>query len=430
MKRTRAVLLCVTTLAILAFLTGGFAEAQYKLSPAYEKGPPYEKYEAFPEAPAKGAPVNITVGYQTYYTQSWSSVAVNGLKLWKKFLPAGSDVSFSLGLQGAIITNAMLGGKSEIGYTGDMPHIVSTTKRDIKDIRIVSVQGYSEIGGQCNSIHVRPDAPQFKDAKEAIRWLDGKIVALPKGSCTHRFTEEVLKEANIKPKELLNQNIEVMLTNFRAGKLDAGVIWENTASQIDCYVSECVTRRVSTGKGWKGGDDAAHLGFVKEWYEKNWEAAVGFIKADIEGQLYTLDPKNQVELTRMSMQQSTGRDPVAMWFSHYGRIPDEAGGGEFRDCRDLVFTPRYKALYLRAHKFLYDIKVIAMAEPFPDAWDDRLVNQAIKELGLKVDPQRGLGCVKATPLDKMPKEIPMMRPEFGFKPGPKTKKYVVGGKEY
>jgi hypothetical protein len=38
----------------------------------------------------------------------------------------------------------------------------------------------------------------------------------------------VFKRAGIQPSAYLNQNIEVITSNFRAGKLDAAVMWEPT----------------------------------------------------------------------------------------------------------------------------------------------------------------------------------------------------------
>src|ERR1041384_5608459 len=67
-----------------------------------------------------GEPIKLVVGYQPYYTESWSGVVMNGKQLWKKYLPAGSTVEFQIGLQGAIIVNAMTGEKQHIGYVGDM----------------------------------------------------------------------------------------------------------------------------------------------------------------------------------------------------------------------------------------------------------------------------------------------------------------------
>jgi hypothetical protein len=78
---------------------------------------------------ARGAEsVHLTVGYQPYDTISYSAVVIRGLELWKKHLPPGSTVDFESALQGAIIVNAMLADKQQIGYLGDMPAVVSTTK--------------------------------------------------------------------------------------------------------------------------------------------------------------------------------------------------------------------------------------------------------------------------------------------------------------
>ena len=43
-----------------------------------------------------GEKVDLVVGYQPYYTESWSGVVINGQKLWKKHLPKGSDVKFEI----------------------------------------------------------------------------------------------------------------------------------------------------------------------------------------------------------------------------------------------------------------------------------------------------------------------------------------------
>src|SRR6267154_94432 len=95
-----------------------------------------------------GTPVNLIVGYQPYYAQSWSGVVMRTKEVWKKYLPPGSTVEFQVGLQGAIIVNAMLAGKQHIGYMGDMPAIVSTTKQDVADIRLVAMLGLGF--DQCN----------------------------------------------------------------------------------------------------------------------------------------------------------------------------------------------------------------------------------------------------------------------------------------
>ena len=59
----------------------------------------------------------LVVGYQPYYTESWSGVVINGKQLWKKYLPPGSTVEFQIGLQGAIIVNAHDAAKSSTSAT-------------------------------------------------------------------------------------------------------------------------------------------------------------------------------------------------------------------------------------------------------------------------------------------------------------------------
>src|SRR3954463_14019239 len=88
-----------------------------------------------------GTPVKLVVGYQPYYAQAWSGVVMRGKKFYEKYLPKGSKVEFQIGLQGAIIVNNMLAGKQHIGCMGDMPAIVSTTKQDVADVRLVAVAG-------------------------------------------------------------------------------------------------------------------------------------------------------------------------------------------------------------------------------------------------------------------------------------------------
>ena len=122
-----------------------------------------------------GEAVDLVIGYQPYYTESWSGVVINGQELWKKYLPAGSTAKFEIGLQGSVIVGKLLGEKNHLGYMGDMPAIVSTTKQKIVDLRMVAVLGTSK--QQCNVFLVSNDAPEFATGKDAVKWMDGKIVA-------------------------------------------------------------------------------------------------------------------------------------------------------------------------------------------------------------------------------------------------------------
>ncbi len=119
------------------------------------------------------------IGYQPYYTESWSGVVMRSKKFYEKYLPKGSKVEFQIGLQGAIIVNNMLAGKQHIGYMGDMPSIVSTTKQEVADIRSWPP---SDSGTTSATFSSRARMrPTFATAQEALKWLDGKQVRYRQG---------------------------------------------------------------------------------------------------------------------------------------------------------------------------------------------------------------------------------------------------------
>ena len=228
-----------------------------------------------------GDAVNLVIGYQPYYTESWSGVVMRGKKLYEKYLPKGSTVEFSVGLQGAVIVNAMLAGKQHIGYVGDMPGIVSTTKQDVADIRIVASVGLGT--DACNVLLARPDAPKFANGKEGIKWINGKRIAIPLGSCADRFAQEAFKKEGVKPEAVLNQNIEVITSGFRAGKLDAAVIWEPTASRL---VQEGLAKRIASG-ATVNENDGAFLTMRADLIKQRPDIVKAWLNAELDAQLYS-----------------------------------------------------------------------------------------------------------------------------------------------
>ncbi|HEY4137399.1 MAG TPA: ABC transporter substrate-binding protein [Casimicrobiaceae bacterium] len=341
-----------------------------------------------------GTPVKLVVGYQPYYTQSWSGVVMRGKKFYEKYLPKGSEVEFQVGLQGAIIVNNMLAGKQYIGYMGDMPSIVSTTKQDVADVRLVAALGIAF--DQCNIFLARNDAPKFKDSTEALKWLDGKTVAVPKGSCTDRYAQATFKKLNVTPKEYLNQNIEVITSNFRAGKLDAAVIWEPTASRL---VQEGLARRVASGASVQE-NDGGFLAMREDLIKQRPDVVKAWLEAELDAQLFFADPKNSGEVIKMAKEQTTGFSERVLWYSLYGTYDPAAGGSAVRDILPYTFTPETRELINRASAFLYSIKSINVEKLRPDAIQPQWTEQILKERGLKAP----IGEVKALPDAQAPKE--------------------------
>ncbi len=334
-----------------------------------------------------GTPVHLIVGYQPYYTQSWSGVVMRTKELWKKYLPPGSTVEFQVGLQGAIIVNAMLAGKQHIGYMGDMPAIVSTTKENVADVRAVAMLGLAH--DQCNIFLVRKDAPAFKSPKEALAWLNGKQIAVPKGSCTDRFAQAVFKKEHIEPGSYLNQNIEVITSNFRAGKLDAAVIWEPTASRL---VLDGLARRIASGAN-VDENDAAILAMRYDLIKERPDVVKAWLNAELDAELYVADPKNGREVAKMAVAQTTGFTDKVMWMSLYGAYPENQGGDPIRNTYPFTFTPPSLELINRAASFLYTIKSINVEKLRADAVMPEFTQQILKERNLTAP----IGEIKGQP---------------------------------
>jgi NitT/TauT family transport system substrate-binding protein len=323
-----------------------------------------------------GEPVNLVIGYQPYYTESWSGVVMRGKKMYEKYLPKGSTVEFAVGLQGAVIVNAMLAGKQHMGYVGDMPGIVSTTKQEVADIRIVATLGLGT--DQCNIFLARTDAPKFASAKEGIKWLDGKRVAVPMGSCTDRFAQAVFKKEGIAPAAYLNQNIEVITSGFRAGKLDAAVIWEPTASRL---VQEGLAKRIASG-ATVGENDGGFLTMRADLIKQRPDIVKAWLNAELDAQLYMADPKNAMEVAAMASQQATGFTEKMLWASMYGKYPEESGGSPVRLTLPYTITPEVAALISQSTTFLHSIKSINVDKLRPEAVMPEFTQAILKERGM------------------------------------------------
>jgi NitT/TauT family transport system substrate-binding protein len=334
----------------------------------------------------QGDAIDLVIGYQPYYTESWSGVIMRDKKFYEKYLPKGSTVNFQVGLQGAIIVNGMLAGKVDIGYVGDMPAIVSTSHADVRDIRIVSVLGVGY--DQCNTFLVRTDAPEFKSSEEAIKWLQGKTVAVPKGSCTDRFAQAVFKRFNIAPSEYLNQSIEVITSGFRASKLDAAVMWEPTTSRL---VLDKLARKVATGAS-VNERDGGFMVMPQALITQRPDIVKAWLEAELDAETYFADPKNAMDIAAMAASQTTGFPQKALWESAFGTTPKASGGTDVRITLAYGFTPDASELIQKASKFLVEIKSIS-AEIRPDAVMPQFTAEILKARGLSAP----VGEVKALP---------------------------------
>jgi NitT/TauT family transport system substrate-binding protein len=326
----------------------------------------------------RGEAVDLVIGYQPYYTESWTGVVNNGKSFWKKHLPEGSTAEFQVGLQGSVIVNAMAGEKQHIGYMGDMPAIASTFKylpeRGGTDIRIVAALGTSK--QQCNIFLVRNDAPDFANGVDAVKWMDGKITSAPHGACTDRFAQLAFKSAGVKPAKYLNQNIEVITTNFRAGKLDAAAIWEPTASKM---VSSGIARRAASGEDF-GAQDGAFMVMLNDLIAQRPDVVMGWLEAELDAQEFVANPSNADAIAGMAEEQTEKIDRSVLKASLY----DSPMSGTTKLQLDFVISDDAKSLLKDATAFLFSLpkKPAAAAQIRPEGVMPQFAERVLEKRGL------------------------------------------------
>jgi NitT/TauT family transport system substrate-binding protein len=334
-----------------------------------------------------GEPVHLVVGYQPYYSEAWSGAVINGLQLWKKYLPAGSTVEFHIGLQGSIIVNSMLAGKASLGYLGDMPAIVGATKRNIADLRILANIGLGH--DQCNVFFVRNDAPQFADAKAIVAWLSGKTVASPKGSCADRFAQAVFQKDKTTPSAYLNQSIEVITSGFRVGKIDGAALWEPTASRL---VAEGLGRRVASGYNFDE-PDGAFLDARADLIKQRPDVIKEWLETELAAELFLADPANATKVAELLKGQTTGFTEKELWQAEFGAYPASIGGGPIRLTLPFGFSQNALALIAKDTAFLHSIKSIAIEKLPDDAILPQYTADVLKEHKLSIP----VGEIKGSP---------------------------------
>jgi len=334
-----------------------------------------------------GDPVHLVVGHPCCYTEVWSVMVLHGKDFWKKYLPAGSTVTYDVGLQGSTIVNSMLANKQQIGYIGDLPAIIATTKESVADVRIVGVSGVAY--DQCNILLARKDAPEFKSADEAAQWLSGKQMAVPKGTCSDIFARSVFERANVKPAAYLNQNVEVITSGFRAGKLDGAAIWEPVAARL---VEEGLARRISSGVDY-GLKDSSYIVMSAELINQRPDVVKGWLNAELDAQQFLADPANAAEVVNLVKTQTTGFPEKSLWSALYATYPKQQGGTNPRIELPFAFTPEVMSLVKKGTDFLYSIKGISSAQLRPEAIMPQFAEAVLKDRKLNSP----VGAVPALP---------------------------------
>ncbi|MHB8618657.1 MAG: ABC transporter substrate-binding protein, partial [Chloroflexota bacterium] len=322
---------------------------------------------------AGGKPVHVTIGYFPSWIGGWSGVIIKKKDLWKKYLPAGSTVTWDKQLVGPPIVNAMLANKEQIGYLGDIPAFVATTKRSQADIRIVETNLYSP-GQICSIMLVSPSAPNFANPQDAIKWLDGKTVAVAgRGSCGDHFVNVLVQRYNLKAK-VIYQPPEVIKTSLQAKKIDAAQQFEPNVSQI---VGLHHAKIAFTGASL-GLHDASVIIMRKDFIDQHHDAALGWLKADIEAHQFML--KNPDETAKLVASELPGWTVGQVWTAMYGTFPARAKPSPVNVEFPLALDGNMRKLMAQDYAFLHAAKAISVDKPPAGAFDNQLIQEAAKEM--------------------------------------------------
>ncbi|MEK7244479.1 MAG: ABC transporter substrate-binding protein, partial [Pseudomonadota bacterium] len=282
-------------------------------------------------------------------------------------------VRFEPYLTGPPMVNAMLADKMQIGTMGDMPSLVATTRRDVGDLRLVSVPMYSS-GQQCNKIVVRKNAPDFESYADAMRWASRRPFAVHRGTCTHRFVAAIIAKGAFTPSEIVFTPIGTIVGDFESGKLDAAAMWEPHARRV---VELGHAKYAATGAPWNEPDANFSL-MRQDFIEKNPAAAVGWIKAEIEALRFMIEHPN--EMAQMIVDEVKGYEYKTALNALYGGHPDALGGTPVTYVGKMIFDDDVINLMKNGYVFLHQIKVVKSPDMPKDAINDAPLKKALAEM--------------------------------------------------
>ena len=187
----------------------------------------------------------------------------------------------------------------------------------------------------------------------------------------------------------------MITTNLRAKKVDGAATWDPQGAAVSTIAGEGIARIVATGQSWNERDSGTIVA-RKDFMDENTEIVKAWLKAEIETQMWYYDPKNHAEVLKIAEKYVTGFTNKALWFSLAGLIPEPYFGGPIRDEKLFVWNDDVRALQKRVLDYLAQEKIIPSNELLPDAVDDSLAREAMKEMNVSSPLVR----LKAVPIEQ------------------------------
>ena len=136
----------------------------------------------------------------------------------------------------------------------------------------------------------------------------------------------MFKRNGVQPGSYLNQNIEVISSGFRSGRLDGAAVWEPNASHL---VQEGLARRVASGVT-TGEPGAGFLIMRGELIKQRPDVVKAWLQAELDAQLFMADEKNATEMVKFVRDRIQGFSEKSLWYALYGQYSDKEGGYKTR----------------------------------------------------------------------------------------------------
>lgn len=286
--------------------------------------------------------------------------------------------------------NSMLANRIQIGYLGDAPAMIATTKRELADLRIVSLHHQSP-GNICAIVLVRPDAPDLKTPQEWLNWLNGKRFGVAgRASCGDRFTSYLEARLGVKFRDKSYLGPEVIRTQLQAGNLDAAQQFEPNVSHI---VASGIAKIAFTGNQWNWIEGSALL-MRKDFIDSNYEAAKGWMKADLEGLKFIVDHRDEV--AQIVAEELPGWTPAMVRTALDGTFPPHAGAKGVNEVLGAPFDKAMMDYFAEGYRFWHSVKAIPSPDIPEGAIFTKLLEEAAAELGIKLP----VGIIRATGAQK------------------------------
>jgi NitT/TauT family transport system substrate-binding protein len=170
--------------------------------------------------------------------------------------------------------------------------------------------------------------------------------------------------------------IEVIASNFEAGKLDAAAMWEPHARRM---VELGFAKYASTGAPWDETDADFTL-MRQDFIEEHPEAAIGWMKAEIEAVQFMID--HPEETARIIAKETIGYTAQTAWSALYEQNDAVIGGDAVNYVGKMIFDAEVIDIMDKGYAFLHTMKVLKSPDAPENAYNDMPITEALKQMGL------------------------------------------------